>query len=738
MNHKSVLYPSALLLLAALPLRLDAVDTHVWEHSDQSDFTRGDVKKLSIRSDGRLMLAPQLTELDSTTVPYLWALAQDRQGTLYYAGGAPTGNNTKVYALKPGGKPAEFASLMGLEVHALAVDSQNRVYAAVLPDAKIYRIDSAGKAELFFDAKCKYIWALEFDKSGNLFVATGDEGVIYKVTPDGKATTFFSTGETHARSMTLDDSGNLIVGTEPSGLIMRVTPAGEGFVLYQADKREVTAVAVRKGLIYAAVVGNKVGGLSVKGPAPVLPNTPPAVSGAGVAHAGTQPPKPAPAIGSLSASVSGGSELYRIEADGFAEPVWSSATDIAYAIAFDAEGRPLVGTGNRGIIVRVDSEALSTEILNTPPTQVTAFLKGDNGSIYAVTGNVGNVYAIGPGTAVSGTLESEALDAGEFAKWGKVHVTAALNGGATEFETRSGNLNNPESHWSPWTKVAVSELGGEIQSPSARFLQYRLTLSKSAAGQSPEVSLIDIAYLPKNVAPRVTLLEMAPANYRQAPAAFTLERGVMPSGSPVSLTLPAVGQKRSGTSSTTPDSNTSSTLQYNKGYVTARWAASDANSDPLEFTVEIERKGDAKWRKLKDKLLERYYSFDSSAFPDGSYQIRVTASDAPGNTPGDALTASLISDAFTIDNTPPNIIPGAPAANGSKQTIHFTAKDELSWIDKAEYSVNGGTWMLLDPVNKVTDSQSLDYAVTGESGQLISVRIFDEYDNVVVKQFSLK
>ncbi len=77
---------------------------------------------------------------------------------------------------------------------------QDRVYAAVLPDAKIYRIDKTGKPQLFFDPKCKYVWAMAFDHSGNLFVATGDSGLIYRVTPDGKGSKFFDTEETHARS----------------------------------------------------------------------------------------------------------------------------------------------------------------------------------------------------------------------------------------------------------------------------------------------------------------------------------------------------------------------------------------------------------------------------------------------------------------------------------------------------------------------------------------------------------
>ncbi|MBV8865131.1 MAG: hypothetical protein JO210_06990, partial [Acidobacteriaceae bacterium] len=360
------------LLVAVVPVCF-AVDTHTWEQSEQSDFAGGTRKGLSIRSDGRITLAPEFKELDSTGVPYLWTLAQDSKGTMYYAGGAPTGATTKVFALARNGKPRVFAEVTGLEVHALAVDRQNRVYAAVLPDAKIYRIDGSGKPQLFFDPKCKYIWALVFDGAGNLLVATGDNGLIYKVTPDGKGTKFFDTQETHARSLALDAAGNLIVGTEPGGLILRITPAGQSFVLYQANKREVTAVAEYGGMIYAAAIGSKPNAVSVSGAAPVLPSTPSAIGPTGAPRSGTAPPSLPPAIGTLSAAVSGGSDLYRIQKDGFAEKIWSSPTDLVYAITFDATGKPLLGTGNKGIIYRVDTDHLSTELLNAPPTQVTSF-----------------------------------------------------------------------------------------------------------------------------------------------------------------------------------------------------------------------------------------------------------------------------------------------------------------------------------------------------------------------------
>src|SRR5947209_14588700 len=100
------------------------------------------------------------------------AHARDSKDTVYYSGGAPTGASTKIFALAPGSKPRTFTDCPGLEVHALAIDSKDRLYAAVLPDAKIYRFDQTGKSELFFDPHAKYIWTMAFDKSGSLLVAT--------------------------------------------------------------------------------------------------------------------------------------------------------------------------------------------------------------------------------------------------------------------------------------------------------------------------------------------------------------------------------------------------------------------------------------------------------------------------------------------------------------------------------------------------------------------------------------
>ena len=199
------------------------------------------------------------------------------------------------------------------------------------------------------------------------------------------------------------------------------------------------------------------------------------------------------------------------------------------------------------------------------------------------------------------------------------------------------------------------------------------------------------------------------------------------------MTLPAVGQRRTSLpSQASLEGSSAATLQYSKGFLTIRWNASDANDDSLIYKVEIRPKNAAAWQVLKDKNIDRYYAFDSTAFPDGEYLARVTASDAPGNIPADALTGILESDSFRIDNTAPEI--ADLKRNGNQ--VSFTARDALSWISRAEYSVAGGDWILLTPLDRVTDSQQLSYTFKTESGQRVSVRVFDENDNVVVRQLA--
>jgi hypothetical protein len=161
----------------------------------------------------------------------------------------------------------------------------------------------------------------------------------------------------------------------------------------------------------------------------------------------------------------------------------------------------------------------------------------------------------------------------------------------------------------------------------------------------------------------------------------------------------------------------------------------------MVYTVEIRGANEAEWKLLKDKVAEKYLSWDSTAFPDGEYRLRITASDAPSNPPSEALTSRMESDPFIIDNTPPKITGLTAARSGGKLEVRWHAADALNNISKAEYSLDGGEWTVAAPVTRLSDSPELDYVLTLDAGpgeHTIAVRVQDEYDNLAAEKAVVK
>jgi hypothetical protein len=233
--------------------------------------------------------------------------------------------------------------------------------------------------------------------------------------------------------------------------------------------------------------------------------------------------------------------------------------------------------------------------------------------------------------------------------------------------------------------------------------------------------------------PRIDEIEMTPANYKFPPSIAPL---IQPQQT---LNLPALGVRTPQARSAPPETNTTTTpaMQTAKGWVGARWLASDPNGDALIYTVEIRGEDETEWKPLKEKLGEKYFSWDSTAFPDGEYRLRVTASDAPAHPPAEALTAHAEGDVFIIDNTPPRITGLAATRNGGKLEAHWRAEDALNNLSKAEYSLDGGEWTAAAPVGGLSDAMSLEYALSLDAApgeHTIAVRVRDAYDNEAVEK----
>jgi hypothetical protein len=100
-----------------------------------------------------------------------------------------------------------------------------------------------------------------------------------------------------------------------------------------------------------------------------------------------------------------------------------------------------------------------------------------------------------------------------------------------------------------------------------------------------------------------------------------------------------------------------------------------------------------------------------------------------------ALSTTIESERFTIDNTPPQISGFNGVRSGKTITVKWRARDDKSTIQRAEYSVNGGDWIVVQPTTRLSDSPEHEYTLSVDlSGteQTVAVRVMDELDNQAV------
>ena len=147
-----------------------------------------------------------------------------------------------------------------------------------------------------------------------------------------------------------------------------------------------------------------------------------------------------------------------------------------------------------------------------------------------------------------------------------------------------------------------------MASPPARFLQFRATLTGNA-----ELSDVGVAYQMKNVAPVVAQVEITPPNYR-FPAPAPTSAATAPIRRCIAADL-IVNDGRPAQSSAVSSDPGTPALTFAKGQIGARWLAEDDNDDALEFKVEIRGVNETIWKLLRDKVRERYLSWDSTAYP---------------------------------------------------------------------------------------------------------------------------
>ena len=714
------------------------VSSSFWNVRAQEQFAAGELTNTAVSNGGDVTLAPPVELLADTEELYVWSLARDAAGTLYLG----TGNNGKLFAMPADGTLSLLADLDEPDILSLAIGSDGALYAGTSGGGIVYRIEPSGSVVPHYDTQQMYVWDLIPDGDGGLFGATGDGGRIYHIDSDGNGTQLFDSPETHIMCLLPGDDGTLYAGGEGKGLVYSLSPSGDPFVLHEVSEPEVCCLARdAQGALYAVGIavagGGRRGGPMQGMPMPMPPTTDAAAHAADALQNGAPPPLPAGTGPQMSqpgraAGGRGSSTVYRIGTDGVVEAIWHTEDDVVHAVNVTADGSLIAGTGESGRLYRIDPVAETwATAAQVPESQVTAILTVGESEMLLGAANMGKLFRLGPGYARHGTLESTRLDASTWSAWGRLTWRAETpRGTSINLETRAGNTSDPDSSWSAWSPVrAADEEGGAIDSPNARFLQWRAELTSSKLTATPTLKSVSVAYQQRNLKPRIHAVTVVPRGGNSREKKRSDDNAGSEGGKPEPRPAPRP-------QSTQPDEPVS-------GPWLIKWRASDRNGDRLQYDLHIRRFGDGDdpWTLLEEDLRGESHLWDSGSFPDGLYELRVVATDAPGNPPDVALSAQKASEPVLVDNTPPEIRDLEARTRDGSASVSGTARDATGPITEGYYRVDAGDWVPLPAADGIFDSaeESFAFEVELEPGpHALVVGFEDMAGNRVVERVMLR
>jgi hypothetical protein len=691
----------------------------VWEISSRAELLKGEARGVSVTDTGILTLAPNLAQLFNTDQAYVWSTAIDPAGNIYLG----TGHDGKLFRVGPDGKGSLLYKAPELDVTALAVAHDGAIFAATSPDGKVYRVTADGKADVYFDPSDKYIWSLAVLNDGSLAVGTGDNGKLYRVRAAGAKpadSLLINTNQTHVMSLAVTKQGDLIAGTDPGGLVLRISADGKAFGLYDAQLREIHALAAAPdGSIYALALSDAASTARAAGQTGAQPGD--AAAAATAIAAATEEAAAAQVAAAQPARSRNDmtnvrSAVFHIMPDGSSDVVWSSTAVTGFAVVA-ARGGVLIGTSDKGRVYSVTNDGRDTLLLQSTEGQISSLI-ARGAEVFATSSNQGKLFRFGESPVSEGSYESPVRDARLVASWGRIWWRG---NGPIELQTRSGNSERPDATWSDWSGMYTDAKGSQVSSPKARFIQWRAVL-RGSNGAGPALDDVSLAYLPRNVAPEVLAISVLPPGVALLPQLqLQVDPNIESSGLDASIFgLMAQAPPR---------------RLYQRGARALQWQGEDRNGDTLEYSVYYRSLNETTFRPLKEHMRENFFTVDGASLADGRYVFKVIASDALDNPAGYALAGERTSEPVDVDNTPPVVrAAGAPQVAGDRVRVVFEVEEGTGRVKRADVSIDGGAWHEVFPDDGIADSQherySLDLAILGSGEHTISIRAFDNSNNV--------
>ena len=187
-----------------------------------------------------------------------------------------------------------------------------------------------------------------------------------------------------------------------------------------------------------------------------------------------------PPDGRISQSSSGTS-------DGTVRELWQSGDETVHALALDADGNLLVGTGSEAGSYRITPVGKQTLLWRPEEGQVLSILPPAGRSSWERATQAGSTSSVRTTRPRPGCAPSPSTR--HLPHPGDTRSGRRLPGsGRWEMVTRSGHTQAPDSSWSAWSAPLTDPEGSAITSPPARFLQVEArfhAVRRRLAGEPP-------------------------------------------------------------------------------------------------------------------------------------------------------------------------------------------------------------------------------------------------------------
>lgn len=536
------------------------------------------------------------------------------------------------------------------------LEFKDKIYIGVSSPAKIYLLEK-NEIKLLFELKEKKVLAME-EINGEVYFGTGEGASLYKIKGE-KLEEVLKINEEGICSIYKTKNGDIFLGTYGKGLILKFDGKNSK-ILYNSELKQISQFSEdEENNLYFLASGF-------------------------------------PKIDEKEKTQNVISIIGIYDKNGRFKKIKEFKDFFVNSISFDKRLNSLLYGGTDGKLYSLKDEKESL-LYEFEQKEVSYIFKN-----FIITSNSCQIYQIKKANA--GIYLSEVLDPKRSSKWGKIFWKGDGN---IEISARFGEKNEVDESWTEFTPPCKDKIC--FFENTSSYAQIKVEIKEKGLLEN----LLWISK-PINLPPKIK-------NFKVLKAGEVFLKGSPPADN---IVIEATNPDKYGMFTTIdfpPPEGKEKGLKkvYKKGFITLTWEVLEPDNEQVEYFLDFQRYGDSKWFPVFKAEKITFFSFDTTALPDGFYKFRLTAYDLPEREKVEEFSPLLY-----FDNTSPEI-----KFKKEKDFFLINVKDKSRLI-KAEFSCDGTPFKILNPEDEILDGLEENFKLKSENCSFLVFRTMDSFYNI--------